>query len=300
MTNPDQIDLSLVIPVWNEATALRQLQQELSAVLIPLNLRTEIIFADDGSGDPTWQTLGELVAIDPQVRAVRMRRHLGKSAALTAALKRARGEAIITLDGDLQDDPAELPKFLDKLGEGFDLVCGWKAHRCDPASKRWASRIFNSVVSAVTGLHLHDHNCGFRAMRRQVAREVKLYGELHRFLPVLADSRGFRVTEIEVNHRARPFGRSKFGFERYLRGAFDLFTVLLITHYRSRPLHLFGGLGLASFILGLLFLIPRLNLLSLWLCLSAVIFFCTGVIAELQVNAQPAHEEEAVAEELPR
>jgi glycosyltransferase involved in cell wall biosynthesis len=193
-----------------------------------------------------------LAAADPRVRGIRFRRNFGKAAALTAGFRTARGSIVFTLDGDLQDDPAEIPRFLAKLEEGetFDVVSGWKRTRHDPWHKVGPSRVFNRMVSALTGCKLHDHNCGFKAYRREVLDEVTLYGELHRFVPVLAQERGFRVTEVVVNHRARKFGRSKYGFARFIKGLLDLLTVHFLSRYGQRPLHVLGALGLAMLAMG--------------------------------------------------
>src|SRR5438552_3728072 len=202
-----------------------------------------------GSTDGTFAALTRLHNSAQNVRVVRLRRNFGKAAALVSGFDQARGEIVVTIDGDLQDDPAEIPRLLAKLDEGFDLVSGWKTQRRDPLSRRVLSRIFNRVTSAFSGVHLHDLNCGLKAYRAEVVHGLRLYGELHRFIPVLAHYRGFRIAELPVNHRPREHGRSRYGVERYLRGFLDLLTVSLIGRYRHRPLHLFGGLGL---ILGLI------------------------------------------------
>ncbi len=196
------------------------------------------------------------------MRGVRFRRNFGKAAALTAGFRAAQGEIVFTLDGDLQDDPAEIPRFLARLDEGFDVVSGWKQKRYDPWHKVGPSRVFNGLVSRLTGCHLHDHNCGFKVYRRAVLDEVDIYGELHRFVPVLAFARGFRIAEIVVHHRPRTFGRSKYGFSRFLKGLLDLMTVRFLTGFSHRPLHLLGGLGLGMLVLGVLGL---LYLALLWL-----------------------------------
>ncbi len=206
---------------------------------------------DDGSRDGSWSVLSNLAASDPRVRAIRFRRNFGKAAALTAGFAAARGERIFTLDADLQDDPAEIPRFLERLDEGYDVVSGWKKTRHDPWHKVIPSRIFNGMVSRLTGCRLHDHNCGFKLYRREVVREVGIYGELHRFVPVLAHARGFRVGEIEVHHRPRKHGSSKYGFSRFLKGFLDLLTVRFLTRFRQRPLHILGALGVVMLTVGL-------------------------------------------------
>lgn len=244
--------ISVVVPVYNEEASLELLHGELAAVFAGSVLGpVELLFVDDGSRDGSWRVLTGLAAADPRVRAIRFRRNFGKAAALTAGFQAARGERVFTLDGDLQDNPAEIPRFLARLDEGFDVVSGWKKTRHDPWHKVWPSRVFNWMVSSLTGCRLHDHNCGFKLYRREVIREVEIYGELHRFVPVLAHARGFRVTEIEVAHRPRRHGASKYGFSRFLKGFLDLVTVRFLTRFHQRPLHVMGGTGLVLLGLGI-------------------------------------------------
>ncbi|HND54373.1 MAG TPA: glycosyltransferase family 2 protein [Pirellulaceae bacterium] len=232
------------MPLWNEADSLEQLHGELSSVAAEQGLELEYVFVDDGSTDRSWEVVQRLAANDSRVRAIRFRRNFGKAAALAAGFEAARGDVVFTLDADLQDDPHEIPRFLAKLDEGYDLVSGWKEVRHDPIEKVLPSRVFNGVVSWLTGVKLHDHNCGFKCYRGQVVKDVRLYGEFHRFVPVLAAARGWRVGELVVNHRKRQFGHSKYGIRRYLRGLLDMVTAVVLTTYRDRPQHLFGGLGL--------------------------------------------------------
>ena len=242
--------LSILVPVFNEAGSLRELHGEIQRVCSTLSLETEVIFVDDGSTDGAWQTVCELTTTDPRVRGIRFRRNFGKAAALAAGIQAARGQLVCMLDADLQDDPAELPAFLDKLATGFDVVNGWKRERHDPWHKVFPSRVFNRMVSWLTGLNLHDHNCGLKCFRREVADEIRLYGELHRFIPVLAHARGFKVAELEVHHRPRKFGHSKYGVRRFLRGFLDLLTVKFLTGFGQRPQHALGAMGLLFFGLG--------------------------------------------------
>jgi dolichol-phosphate mannosyltransferase len=237
--------ISVVVPVRNEERSVALLYDELDSALQPLGAEWETVFVDDGSEDGTFAALNRLHAAHDRVVVVRLRRNFGKAAALAAGFAQARGEVIVTIDGDLQDDPAEIPRLLVKLEEGFDLVSGWKAHRRDPLRRRLLSRLFNAVTRWISGVRLHDMNCGLKAYRAEVVRGLRLYGELHRFIPVLAHHRGFRIAEVPVNHRPREHGRSRYGLERYLRGFLDLLTLSFIGRYRHRPLHLFGGLGLA-------------------------------------------------------
>ncbi len=237
--------ISVVVPVRNEERSVALLHDELDSALEPLGTDWETIFVDDGSTDGTYAALTRLHAKGGNVTIIRLRRNFGKAAALAAGFARARGDVIVTIDGDLQDDPAEIPRLLVKLEEGYDLVSGWKERRRDPLGRRLLSRVFNTVAGWISGVRLHDMNCGLKAYRSEVVRGFRLYGELHRFIPVLAHQRGYRIAEVPVNHRPREHGRSRYGVERYLRGFLDLLTVSFIGRYRHRPLHLFGGLGLA-------------------------------------------------------
>ena len=237
--------ISVVVPVHDEEQSVEPLLDELADALAPLDTTWEVIFVDDGSTDGTFARLTRLHDVHDNVRVVRLRRNFGKAAALAAGFAEATGEIVVTIDGDRQDDPEEIPRLLVKLDEGFDLVSGWKAHRRDPLSRRILSRIFNAVAGRMSGLRLHDMNCGLKAYRAEVVHGLRLYWELHRYIPVLAHYRGFRIAEIPVNHRPREHGRSRYGVERYVRGFLDLLTVTFVGRYRHRPLHLFGGLGLA-------------------------------------------------------
>lgn len=243
--------VSLVIPVFNEREALPDLALQVREACAKLGTQQwECIFIDDGSDDGSRTILSELAAGEPNFKLITLRRNFGKAAALSAGFEQSRGESVVTLDADLQDDPAEIPAMLQKLGQGYDLVSGWKRKRRDPLFKRFASRLFNWATAKLTGVGLHDFNCGLKAYNSEAAKDLVIYGELYRYIPVLCHQQGFSVTEIEVNHRPRRYGKSKFGRERYMRGLFDLFTVLFMGRYRSRPLHLFGGLGLIMMAIG--------------------------------------------------
>jgi dolichol-phosphate mannosyltransferase len=244
--------LSVVVPVYNEAESLAELHDELAAVSRAHGYDIELIFVDDGSTDGSWDRILQLAQRDPRLRAIRFRRNFGKAAALSAGFKAARGELVVTLDADLQDDPREIPSFLAQIATGIDVVSGWKKIRHDPWHKVLPSRLFNRLVSSLTGVRLHDHNCGMKCYRRQVLDEVRLYGELHRFVPVLAAARGWKVGEIPIAHRPRKFGSSKYGVRRFTKGLLDLLTVKFIVGFGQRPQHLLGTIGLASFGLGLL------------------------------------------------
>jgi glycosyltransferase involved in cell wall biosynthesis len=298
--------ISVVVPVHDEERSVSLLYEELQAALDPLEDAWEAVFVDDGSADGTFAALTRLHARTGNVRVVRLRRNFGKSAALSAGFAHAAGETVVTIDGDLQDDPSEIPHLLAKLDEGFDLVSGWKAKRRDPWRRRLLSRVFNWVTGRVSGLRLHDMNCGLKAYRAEVLRGLRIYGELHRFLPVLAHYRGYRIAELPVNHRARPHGRSRYGVERYLRGFLDLLTVSFMGRYRHRPLHLFGALGLVLGLVGTVLLVyltilkamgeaighrPLLTL-GVLLVVVGLQFFSLGLISELITS----HHEERSAD----
>lgn len=242
--------ISVVIPVLDERESLRQLAEEIRLTGQQHGLEIEIIFVDDGSTDGSWEIIEQLAQEDPRLRGIRFRRNFGKAAALSAGFHAARGDPVFSLDADLQDDPREIPRFLKALDDGLDVVSGWKKIRHDPWHKVIPSRIFNWAVGWLTGVRLHDHNCGMKCYRAAVFREVRLYGELHRFIPVLAAARGFRVGELEIQHRPRPYGRSKYGLERFIKGFLDLLTVKFLTSYSHRPQHVLGTIGLVAFVLG--------------------------------------------------
>jgi len=247
--------ISVVVPLLNEEQSLELLYGEIAAALEAEGHPYEVIFVDDGSTDGSMDVLSRLHAETTNVVVVHLRRNFGKAAALQAGFLEARGDIVVTIDADLQDDPAEIPQLLAKLDEGFDLVSGWKTRRNDPLARRLFSRLFNWSTAVVSGVRLHDVNCGLKAYRAEVLQGMRLYGELYRFIPVLASYRGFRVAEIPVNHRARQHGRSRYGPERYLRGFFDLLSVTFMGRYRQRPLHLFGGLGLLMGAIGFIILL---------------------------------------------
>jgi dolichol-phosphate mannosyltransferase len=272
--------LSIVIPVYNEAESLTALHRELSEVAAAQGYSLDIVLVDDGSTDGSWDAIGKLAAEDSRVTGIRFRRNFGKAAALSAGFAQSRGELVMTLDADLQDDPREIPRFLAEMQNGRDVVSGWKQVRHDPWHKVLPSRIFNGMVSALTGVKLHDHNCGMKCYRREVFDEVRLYGELHRFVPVLAAARGFRIGEIVVHHRPRKFGRSKYGFARFIKGFLDLLTVKFLTGFGQRPQHLLGTVGLASCSLGAIVL--------LWLACEWVISRLVPGVEPIQLHQRPA------------
>jgi len=246
LSTPVCFDLSLVIPVLDEQESLVQLHRQIVETADAQGWTFELIFVDDGSRDQSWQMITTLARQDPRVRGIRFRRNFGKAAALSAGFANSRGTFVVTLDADLQDDPAEIPKLISELAGGSDVVSGWKQTRHDPWHKRWPSKAFNWLVGWLSGVRIHDHNCGLKAYRREVLSEVPLYGELHRFIPVLAAARGFRVSEVVVRHRPRQHGQSKYGVSRLTKGLLDIVTVNFLTGYGQRPLHWMGRWGLLA------------------------------------------------------
>jgi len=289
-------DFSLVIPSYNEEESLQELYDRITAVMAGMKKSYEIIFVDDGSTDGSGRLIEELHRKDERVKLIQFMHNYGKSAALAAGFRVARGTFVVTMDSDLQDDPGEIPQLLAKLETGYDLVSGWKKVRHDPFIKRWTSKIYNYFTSRFSGIQLHDFNCGLKIYRREVVKTMQVYGELHRYLPVIAHRNGFRVTEIPVTHHARKYGSSKFGIARFARGAFDLMTISFLTRYRMRPLHLFGVLGflffLGGFVITILltwqrifenrFLSNRpLLFLGVLLIIVGIQFFSIGLLGEM-------------------
>lgn len=292
--------LSFVIPFFNEQENLPLICARIAEVLAagpePYRSAYEMILVDDGSTDGSFQVAAALQAADNRVRVVQFRRNFGKTAALQAGFRLARGERVVTIDADMQEDPADLYHLLERLDAGYDLVSAWRLKRNDPISKTWPSRVFNAVVSRITGVQLHDFNCGFKAYTHEVVRDLRLYGDLHRFIPVLAHQQGFRVTEVPVEHSPRRFGKSKFGARRLGRGYLDFIQVLFLTSYLRRPLRLFGALGTLLFIAGGLICTyltvlwfqgarpigdrPLLTL-GVLLLITGLQFFSTGLIGEM-------------------
>ena len=241
----EDIDISVIIPLLNEVESLQELYKRVSRALSARQCAFELVFVDDGSSDGSFAVLEQLHRQEKRVRVIQFRRNFGKAAALYAGFQQARGKMIITMDADLQDVPEEIPMLLGAMEKGCDLVSGWKVKRRDPLSRRVSSKIFNWTVSLLTGIRIHDFNSGFKCYRREIVQEIKIYGELHRYIPVLAAWRGFKIGEVPVQHQPRRYGRSRYGILRGVRGFFDLLTVMTLTRYSQRPLHLFGLLGLA-------------------------------------------------------
>jgi len=298
-------ELSIVIPVWDEEKNLTLLHSQLKSILEALGRSYEVIFVDDGSYDNSFSILEKLHHEDSKVKVIQFRRNFGKAAALSAGFTQARGKIIVTMDADLQDDPGEIPNFIQKLDEGYDLVSGWRSTRQDSFFKIFFSRLFNYLTAILTGLRIHDFNCGFKSYRKEVIKDLSLYGELHRYVPALTHWQGFKISEIKVKHRPRAHGRSKYGVKRLFSGLTDLLTVMFLTKYMKKPLHLFGGIGflffLAGFIINVYLAIlwfqgrgiggRPLLLLGVLLMLVGFQIISAGLIGEMIVNVR--HKGEA-------
>ena len=289
--------LSFVIPVFNEEESLKQLHIEIIENI--KDYEYEIIFVDDGSTDHSFDEMHKLVEKDKNVKIIQFRKNFGKAAGLQAGFNVADGDVIFTMDADLQDDPKEIPAFLEKLNKGYDLVTGWKKKRKDPIGKTWPSKLANSVMSNSFKLKLHDYNCGFKAYRKEVIEEIDVYGEMHRYIPALVHAKGFKIAEIPIHHRARRFGKSKYGVERFFRSFLDLLTVKLVTGFTHSPLYLFGRIGagfsITGFLISLYLTIMKLGFghplsnrpllyLATLLIIVGLQFFSIGLLGELIVN----------------
>lgn len=310
--SPGMKSISVIVPLYNEKETVAALYAGIREELEAGGQEFEVIFADDGSTDGSIEVLRRLQEGDARVRIIRLRRNFGKSAALSAGFRMASGEVIVTLDADLQDRPSEIRKLLERLEEGYDLVSGWKHRRQDPLGKRLSSRIFNTVTAVLTGVPLHDINCGLKVYRREVIEEIKVYGEMHRFIPVLASYRGFRVAEVPVEHSPRVYGRSKYGAARYLGAFFDLLTVVMLTRYSSKPLHIFGILGMLLVSVGLAieaylsagWLFGRwiedrpLFLLGILLLIIGIQFIFFGLLAEMIAYASRRDDDYSIEETI--
>ena len=293
-------DVTVVVPVFEEEESLPELADQIRVVCEEAGFSFEVWFVDDGSRDGSWQAIQQLHTADPRFAGLHFRRNYGKSAALAAGFERAQGRYVITMDADLQDDPAEIPDFVVMLEDGYDLVSGWKKKRRDPLGKTIPSRFFNFITRMVSGIKLHDFNCGLKAYRCEVVKSIQVYGEMHRYIPLLAKWEGYeRIGEKPVHHRARQYGRTKFGLERYVRGFLDLITVTFLTRFAARPMHFFGMLGTVSFLGGFA--------ISLWISIDKLFFgkpvgdrpllllgallivvgvqtFCTGFLADMIIR----------------
>jgi len=297
------MDISIIVPLYNEEESLAELYRQIAEVLEPRELAFEVLFVDDGSSDSSVKVVQSLSEKHSSVKLISFGRNYGKSAALAVGIEAALGDIIITMDADLQDDPAAIPSMLDKLNDGWDLVSGWKQKRLDPVfTKNIPSKLFNFVVSKMSGVTLHDFNCGFKAYRRDAAKSLEIYGERHRFLPVLAHWNGYRVTEAPVPHRARQFGVSKFGISRFFNGFFDLATLLFLRKYMRSPLHFFGLIGISLMLIGFTISgwfgidwvisgelhIRPLMLLAVTSMILGMQFFSIGLLGEMLTNMNPS------------
>lgn len=303
--------VSILVPLFNEEESIRPLYNEIRKSVNRLPCDYEIMFIDDGSTDKSLSTIKELARTDNKVRYFSFRRNYGKSAALQVGFKQVSGDAVITMDADLQDDPAEIGNLLEKLEEGYDLVSGWKKKRFDPFIKKYSSRFFNFVTRLFTKVKIHDFNCGLKAYRKAVVQNINVYGELHRYIPVLAGWKGFSVSEIVVQHHPRRYGKTKFGISRFFKGFIDLITVLFTVRYIKRPMHLFGFVGMIAALVGVF--------ISLWLTFEKIVwgiginnrpifflgilliivgvqFFAIGLLGELMVHNLHSDEEYIIKE----
>jgi glycosyltransferase involved in cell wall biosynthesis len=308
-----RIDISVVIPLRDEEQSLKELTDQLKSTLVLMGGHYELIFVDDGSTDNSFRVLRDLHFHNRRIKVIRFRRNYGKSAALMVGFQKAQGEFIVTLDADLQDDPAEIPNLIKGLKTGFDVVSGWKKKRRDPLSKTIPSKFFNFVTSVVTGIKIHDFNCGLKAYRREVVKSINVYGELHRYIPALAHWQGYRIGEAIVQHRPRKYGKTKFGIGRFFKGFLDLLTVLFTTRYITRPLHLFGLWGMASALAGFCidaYLVEEwvsgrtslsnrpLFLVGLILIIVGVQIVSTGLLGEMITKGQHVEKEYAIRDIL--
>ena len=311
-SNSTKAAISVVIPLYNEEKSLAELHNRIILALQSLSSNYELIFVDDGSTDNSFSVIRDLHKRDDRVKAIRFRKNFGKASALSAGFKEAEGITIITIDADLQDLPEEIPILIKKMDEGYDLISGWKFKRKDPLLRRIASRLFNLVTSFYTGVKIHDFNCGLKCYRREVIEELDLYGELHRYIPAIANWKGFKVGEAKINHQPRIHGKSKFGSERYLRGLFDLLTIIMLTKYPEKPLHFFGLLGtilsLAGLAINAYMALLRLSgkwisnrpllLLGILLLILGIQFIFFGLMGELIVFSSQKDISYTVKEKL--
>ena len=303
-----KIKYSVILPVFNEEKSLDELIQRLVKVLNNLKDNYEIIFIDDGSSDKSLAIMQKLSHKNPKIKVISFRKNFGKSTALICGFHFSLGEIIFTMDADLQDQPEDIPLFLKKFKQGYDSVSGWKKHRYDPIDKVIVSRIFNFLATKLTGVKIHDFNCGFKAYKREAIKDLELYGDLYRFIPALISWQGFKVGEIEVNHHRRLYGKSKFGQSRLIRGILDLFTTVFILRFLKRPLHFFGFLGLMFFLLGFLISLyltiiwfggqsighRPLLILGILLIVVGFQFISTGLLGEMMTYFQNKSEKEKV------
>jgi glycosyltransferase involved in cell wall biosynthesis len=297
--------ISVIVPLYNEEESVVELSIALKKVLENIKANYEVIFIDDGSTDASFLKIKEINHLNNRFKCIKFKRNYGKSAALSEGFKMSNGDYVITMDADLQDDPEEIPALLMKINEGYDLVSGWKKKRHDPFIKKHTSKLFNFVTSRLVGLKLHDYNCGLKAYRKDVVKNIKVYGEMHRYIPAIAHLSGYKVTEIPVTHHPRKFGKTKFGTSRFINGMLDLITVIFTTKFIKRPLHLFGTVGLISFLAGVGIIayltvlkffdsVPISNrplfLVGILLSIVGVQFISLGLIAEMITKNSPDND----------
>lgn len=309
-SSTEELYLSLVVPLFNEEDSLEELVQQITETMRPISDAWEILFVDDGSTDRSSDRILELRTRDPRVKLIRFRRNYGKSAALAVGFEHASGAYVITMDADLQDDPREIPRLIAAIDSGYDMVSGWKRKRYDPFSKTIPSRFFNFVTSKMSGIPIHDFNCGLKGYKREVVKSVHVYGEMHRYIPVLAKMTGFSCTEIVVQHHPRKHGKTKFGMSRFFKGFLDLLTVIFTSRYTQRPLHVFGTVGAFMLFTGLLINLwltvewllghPVSNrpilLLGILLMLVGVQLISTGLLAEMVAKRDDSTTEYTIRE----
>src|SRR5438067_5236754 len=305
----DAPDISVFLPVLNEEPNLRPLHEKMSAALTALGRSAEVIYVDDGSTDNSLNVLRELATEDPRVRVISLRRNYGQTAAMSAGIDAARGRVLIPMDADLQNDPADIRRLLDKLDEGYDVVSGWRKNRQDKLiTRKIPSIIANRIISWIGGVPLHDYGCSLKAYRRDVIQDVKLYGEMHRFIPIYASWAGARVTEIPVDHHARTMGKSKYGISRTVKVVFDLMTIKFMASYQTKPIYVFGTFGIIAFLLAVIagvwsivlkfygtsFILTPLPVITVVMLAISVQFFLMGLLAELLVRTYHESQDKAI------
>jgi glycosyltransferase involved in cell wall biosynthesis len=305
------LNVSVIIPLLNEEESLKELSEQIHNVLSRERLSYEVLFIDDGSTDSSLQRMREINRINRRFKGFSFRRNYGKSAALNLGFKKARGEYIITMDADLQDDPKEIPNLIKKLKEGNDVVSGWKKERHDPFIKNITSKFYNFVTRIMSGIKIHDFNCGLKAYRKDVCKDVNIYGELHRYIPVIAKQYGYKISEIQVEHHKRKYGKTKYGLNRFIRGPLDLLTIIFNTNFGTRPLHFFGGMGTVTFLAGLginLYLTILWYFHGIWLggrpllflgvllIILGIQFFSVGLLGEMITRANVKGDEPNIKE----
>jgi len=311
--NTESPEISIIIPLFNEEESLTELHEKITTVLKGLKKTYEILFIDDGSTDGSFEVLEKLYHKDRRIRVYQFRKNYGKSAALACGFQVASGQYIITMDADLQDDPEEIPNLLAKLNEGFDLISGWKKKRHDPFIKRNTSKIYNRVTGWISGLRIHDFNCGLKAYRNEIVKDIQIYGQLHRFIPALAHWQGFKVGELVVRHHPRKYGKTKFGLFRFAAGLLDLITVIFLNRFKKRPLHLFGSIGMVTFLTGMVINIylaiekifakkilsnRPLLFLGILLVIVGIQFISIGLLGEMITETQKKKDDYSIKKTL--